>query len=220
MSRFIKVAVGQPVVSKTEDEGYRVLHFLYYLAINKRDWTGYKELARWKIDRFWADNFYVLQGPTICGSYSFHPTELDDFVKALCCTDDVEYYWLDTDCFYNGEDVARILKERNPVWMIPAEEFEVYDEAIWNDLTTYRKQSAYSTSVGSIRYLSLKEDVEDQVYRQLKSAYEKGTLDKQPNHLLEWFYNRDWEGDVCEKVEKDLNELLSLICDSPKESSS
>lgn len=46
MSKYIKIALGKPLITETEDEGYNLFRFIYYLAINKREWTGYKELER------------------------------------------------------------------------------------------------------------------------------------------------------------------------------
>lgn len=213
MSKYIKIALGKPLITETEDEGYNLFRFIYYLAINKREWTGYKELERWGVDRFFADTFTILKGPTITGSYSFLKDEIENFVGVICCNDDLEYYWLDVECYFNGEDVIKIFKERNPVWLIPANEFEVYDEALLNDLTSYGQNRILRPLVGDIRYLPFKEDVEERIYTQLSRAYENGKIDKQPNHLLEWFFNKDWVGDVCNNVEIKLEELYNVISD-------
>ena len=114
-----------------DDDRLAVLAFMVKMATQDRIYTGYKEIKDAGID---LDYFLEVTDTKVNrrGAVRIDMTFIRHFVARS--SKNVSRYYLDTDIFEYDYNVFGAFKRRDPVWFTPDEEYNKYDEEMFNAL--------------------------------------------------------------------------------------
>lgn len=114
-----------------DDDKISLLAFLVKMAIQDRRYTGYKEIQNAGIDLdYFLENTHTRLNRS--GAIKIDMELVRHFTTTSIRS--VTRYYLDTDIFKYEYDVFGAFKRRDPVWFIPYDEFNQYDEEMFSKL--------------------------------------------------------------------------------------
>lgn len=126
MSKYIELELP----SYIEDDVLRVIILLTKMEAQNRRYTGYKELEENEIDLDW---FLSVTGSEVNSKGAIYVQSFSLYWLFHFNLPRTTYY-LDTDIFFQEEDIIGAFKTRDPVWFMKEDEYKQYNEELFEKL--------------------------------------------------------------------------------------
>lgn len=201
MKNYVKINLGSiPKSFKGRElDFYKCLAFATIMVAQEREWVGYKELEKAKIDADDLVELDIISLPTEKGTYKLYRndkvTYKDNFVY--------ETYWLDT--FVIGKaKLSGVIMDRDPKWMTTSEEFLAYDQEQYDALPKCW-QNWFRKTLNCDLDCPAKDLLEKLTIKLLYRdySYNKQKANKLPDEIKDWFVKKVQSRDFLDNTAED-----------------